>query len=153
MQNKLLIFEAEILQHEDMDAGFVAIPDDIAALLGAKHRTKVKAKFDGVEYRGSLARMKSECLLLGVRKEIRNQIDKQFGETVEIEIELDTEPRLVEIPEDVLNVFTEYPAAKEKFDKLSYTHQKENINAINEAKKLETRTKRILKMLEYLEGK
>ena len=146
-------FQAEILQHEDMDAGFVAIPDDIAAQLGAKHRTKVKAKFDGVEYRGSLARMKSECLLLGVRKEIRNQIGKQFGEIIEVQIELDTEQRIVEIPDDVLAVFITFPKAKEKFDKLSYTHQKEFINSINEAKKPETRIKRIQKMIEMLDKK
>lgn len=153
MQNVAIIFQAEILQHEDMDAGFIAVPDEIANQLGAKHRTKVKAKFEGVEYRGSLARMKSECLLLGVRKEIRNQIGKQFGDIVNVEIELDTEPRIVEIPEDVLAVFIELPAVKEKFHKLSYTHQKEHINAINEAKKIETRTKRILKMIEFLENK
>ncbi len=153
MQNVAIIFQVEILQHEDMDAGFIAIPDEIANQLGAKHRTKVKAKFEGVEYRGSLARMKSECLLLGVRKEIRNQIGKQFGDIVNVEIELDSEPRIVEIPEDVLNAFTEYPTAKTKFDKLSYTHQKEHINAINEAKKIETRAKRILKMIEFLENK
>ena len=53
MNENTITFQAIIMQHEDMDAGFIAIPVDIAAKLGAKYRSKVKAKFDGIEYRGS----------------------------------------------------------------------------------------------------
>ena len=150
MNESTITFQAIIMQHEDMDAGFIAIPVDIAAKLGAKYRSKVKAKFDGIEYRGSLAKMKSNNLLLGVRKNIRTEIAKSFGDTIEVQIALDTEPRIIELPQDVIEIFEAHPQAKARFDKLSYTHQKEHINAINDAKKIETRNKRMIKMIDML---
>jgi len=98
--------------------------------------------------------MGTECHILGIRKEIRAQTGKTFGDAVTVTVEPDTEPRMVEIPEDLLKGLKKDKEAKALFDKLSYTHQKEYVTWITEAKKEETRQARIAKTIEMLkEGK
>ena len=72
------------------------------------------------------------------------------SDEVTISVEPDTEPRLIEIPPDLARELKKDKEAKAFFDKLSYTHQKEYVTWINEAKKQETRQNRILKTLEML---
>ncbi len=128
---------------------FVEVPFDVETAFGSK-RPKVKALIEGVPYRGILTRMGTECHILGIRKEIREQVGKTFGDEVTITVEPDTEPRVVEIAADLLKELKKDKAAKTSFDKLSYTHQKEYVNWITEAKKEETRRNRIGKMIEML---
>lgn len=112
---------------------------------------KIKAIFDGhVEYRGSLAKMKSDCHRLGLTQQIRNKLRKSFGDEVSVKLWEDNEERIVEIPDDVKIVFNDNLQAKELFDKMSYTHRKEYIRWIVEAKKTETRENRKLKMIEMI---
>ena len=105
---------------------------------------------EGVPYRGTLVRMGSECHMLLILKSIREQIAKTFGDEVEITVEEDTEPRVVEVPTDLKQVFKSDPEAKAFFDKLSYTHQREYVTWIEEAKKEEIRNRRIEKAIELL---
>ena len=79
---------------------FVEVPFDVEARFGSK-RPRVKAMIEGVPYRGILTRMGTECHMLVVRKEIREQIGKTFGDEVTITVEPDTEPRLIEVPPGV----------------------------------------------------
>jgi len=65
-------------------------------------------------------------------------------------VELDTEERVIEIPKDLLKEFRKDKEAKAFFDKLSFTHRREYVNWINEAKKEETRQKRIVKTIEMV---
>jgi uncharacterized protein YdeI (YjbR/CyaY-like superfamily) len=88
--------------------------------------------------------------MLLVLKEIRQKIGKSFGEEVEVELEEDFETRQVELPEDVQQALQENPTQQVFFNRLSYTHQKEYVQWINEAKRDETRRKRILGMIEML---
>lgn len=78
-----LKFEAIILQNENMDAAYVEVPYDIRALFG-KGRLLVNATFDGVPYRGQVVKMGTPCYIIGVTKQIRKQINKTFGDTVEV---------------------------------------------------------------------
>ncbi len=128
---------------------FVEVPFDVETAFGSK-RPKVKALIEGVPYRGILTRMGTECHILGIRKEIREQVGKTFGDEVTITVEPDTEPRVVEIAADLLKELKKDKAAKASFDKLSYTHQKEYVTWITEAKKEETRQNRIGKTIEML---
>jgi len=141
-------FTAKIL-----DAGsggaYVEVPFDVEAAFGLR-RPKVKAMIEGVPYRGTLTRMGTECHILGIRKEIREQLGRTFGDEITITIEPDTEPRLIEIPEDLMKGLKKDKEAKTLFDKLSYTHQKEYVTWITEAKKEETRQNRIAKTIEML---
>ena len=78
-----LKFEAIILQNDNMDAAYVEVPYDIRALFG-KGRLLVNATFDGVPYRGQVVKMGTPCYIIGVTKQIRKQINKTFGDTVEV---------------------------------------------------------------------
>jgi hypothetical protein len=128
---------------------YVEVPFDVEKAFGSK-RPKVKAMIEGVPYRGTLVRMGSECHMLPVLKGIREQIGKDFGDNVKITVEADVEPRVIEIPKDLLKEFKKDKEAKAFFDKLAYTHQKEYVQWINEAKKEETRQSRVVKTMQML---
>ena len=137
------------IQNAGGGGAFVEVPFDVEAAFGSK-RPRVKAMIEGVPYRGILTRMGTECHLLVVLKEIREQIGKTFGDAVTITVEPDTEPRLIEIPAGLKKAFKMEKEAKAFFDKLSYTHQREYVMWINEAKREETRLNRIAKAIEML---
>lgn len=138
-----------IIQNAGGGGAFVEVPFDVEATFGSK-RPKVRALIEGIPYRGILTRMGTECHILGIRKEIREQAGKTFGDEVTITVEPDTEARLVEIPADLLKALKKDKEAKAFFDKLSYTHQKEYVTWIMEAKKEETRQSRVVKTIEML---
>lgn len=145
-------FTAEIKQAGEINGAYIEPPFDVEEVFGAK-RVKVLATFDGVEYRGSIVRM-GGCYMLGLTKEIRNLISKDFGDTVNVTIEKDVEDRIIELPTDFSEAIDNNPEAKKTFEKLSYTGKKDYIKWITDAKKVETRLNRIEKSLELLaEGK
>ena len=152
--NEPLEFEAPLKAHKGMDAHFIEFPFDVEKLYGTRGQVKVKATFDGVPYRGSLAKMGHHCHFLLVRKDVRSQIGKSAGETVRVTIERDTEERVVEIPDDLLAAFAAHPAAQAFFDTLSFTNRKEYAVWITSAKRPETRTDRLQKNIQkLLEGR
>ena len=81
--NRILEFDAVILQNEEMDAAYVEVPFDIKALFG-KGRLLVHAIFDDVPYDGQIVKMGTPCYIIGVRKDIRKQMGKSFGDTVHV---------------------------------------------------------------------
>ncbi|WBV51092.1 YdeI/OmpD-associated family protein [Chryseobacterium gambrini] len=151
MKTDSVQFKAVIKQNGEMNAAFVEFPFSTEEVFGKKGQVKIKAVFDDkVEYRGSLAKMKSECHILGLTQEIRKQIGKSFGDEVSVSLTEDKEERIVEIAEDIVLLFNENPDAKVLFDKMSYTHRKEYIRWIEEAKKPETRENRKVKMIRMI---
>jgi hypothetical protein len=105
---------------------------------------------EGVPYRGTLTRMGTECHVLIILKDIREQIGRTFGDEINIIVEPDTEERVIEIPAELKKAFRTEKEAKTFFEKLSYTHQREYVAWINEAKKEETRQSRIAKTIAML---
>ncbi|WP_308005770.1 YdeI/OmpD-associated family protein [uncultured Chryseobacterium sp.] len=151
MKTDSVQFKAVIKQNGEMNAAFVEFPFSMEEIFGKKGQVKIKAVFDDkVEYRGSLAKMKSECHILGLTQEIRKQLGKTFGDEVSVSLTEDKEERVVEIAEDIVSLFNENPEAKVLFDKMSYTHRKEYIRWIEEAKKPETRENRKVKMIRMI---
>ena len=138
-----------IIQTAGGGGAFVEVPFDVEAAVGSK-KPKVKATFEGVPYRGILTRMGTEHHLLIILKDIREKIGKTFGDEVKITVEPDTEPRVIEVPAELKKAFKNEKEAKAFFDKLSYTHQREYVMWINEAKREETRQNRIVKAIEML---
>ena len=138
-----------VIQNAGGGGAFVEVPFDVEREFGSK-RPKVKALIEGVPYRGILTRMGTECHLLIVLKEIREKIGKTFGDEVRITVEPDTEPRVIEVPAELKKAFKTEKEAKASFEKLSYTHQREYVMWINEAKKEETRQNRVVKTIEML---
>lgn len=141
-------FKATI-QNAGGGGAFVEVPFDVEKAFGSK-RPKVKALIEGVPYRGILTRMGTERHLLIILKEIRAQTGRTFGDEVTITVEPDTEPRVIEVPAELKKAFRAEKEAKAFFEKLSYTHQREYVNWINEAKREETRRSRIAKTIEML---
>lgn len=137
------------IQNAGGGGAFVEVPFDVEAAFGSK-KPKVMAFIDGVPYRGTLVRMGTECHLLLILKSIREQIGKSFGDKVKITVEPDIEPRLIVVPTELKKAFKTEKEAKAFFDKLSYTHQREYVQWINEAKREETRQARLLKTIEML---
>lgn len=80
-----LSFKAIIIQNENMDAAYVEVPYDIKELFG-KGRLLVNATFDGVPYSGQVVKMGTPCYIIGVTKQIRELINKSFGDEVEVTI-------------------------------------------------------------------
>ncbi|HEY9047468.1 MAG TPA: YdeI/OmpD-associated family protein [Ohtaekwangia sp.] len=145
------VFKA-ILENPDssMDTAYISIPFDVEKVYGTKGQVKVKALFDGHPYRGVLANMGTGCHVILVRKDIRASIGKKVGDIVKVEIDLDTEERVVDIPAELQKVLSKNTTAKKIFDSLSYTNRKEYANWIRDAKKEETREKRLAATLEKL---
>jgi hypothetical protein len=138
-----------VIQNAGGGGAFVEVPFDVEKEFGSK-KPKVKALIEGIPYRGTLVRMGTDCHLLLVLKSIREQAGKTFGDEVKVTVEPDTEERVVEIPAELKKAFKTEKDAKAFFEKLSYTHQREYVMWINEAKKEETRQKRIVKTIELL---
>ena len=137
------------IQNAGGGGAFVEVPFDVEAAFGSK-RPKVKALIEGVPYRSILTRMGGPNHMLIILKGIREQIGKTFGDEVKVIVEPDTEERVIEIPKDLMKEFKKDKEAKAFFDKLSYTHQKEYVRWVEEAKKDDTRQNRIIKTIEML---
>lgn len=152
---KKVIFTARIEKHPDMDAGYIIFPYDVEKMYGVKGQVKVKARFDNtIEYRGSLAKMGMPCHFLGITKEIRYLLGKTFGDEILVELDKDTEERVVVIPEDVKIILDKNKTAIKFYETLSYTDQKEYIRWIMTTQNPETRARRIAIFIEKLkEGK
>jgi hypothetical protein len=148
---KIHVFHA-VIENAGCGGAFVRIPFDVEEAFGKK-RVPVKAAIDGQPYRGLLVRMGGSYHILGVLKEIRQKIGKDFGEAVQIALEEDFEPRQVEVPPDFQQVLDQDPAARAAFEKMSYTHRKEYVNAILDAKREQTRRSRIAKTIQMLKNK
>ena len=149
--NDWVNFKAIIKQKDGIDAAYVEFPFSTEELFDKKGQVKVLVLFDNkVEYRGSLAKMKSPCHILGLTKEVRSKLGKSYDDEVSIQLKEDKEERIVEIPEDVQVVFDSHPDVFELYQKMSYTHRKEYMRWITDAKKIETREARKVKMVELI---
>lgn len=143
-------FETVLEKHENMDAAGITIPFDVEKIFGAK-RVPVKVSINGAEHRSTIVKMNGKYVV-GVPKIFRQAAKVRAGEIISVTVEKDTEKRTVEIPEDLAEALKEANLI-ETFAKISYTHQKEYVNAVNEAKKEETRIRRIEKTIVMLREK
>ena len=138
-----------LIEEADRGGALVTVPFDVEQAFGRK-RVSVNATVDGVPYRGSLVRMGGERHILGILKSIRNEIGKQVGDKVEITLEEDSSPRVLDIPLGFLKALKVSPEAGRAFEALSFSHRREYVNWIMEVKRIETREKRITKAIEML---
>ena len=141
-----------IIQNAGGGGAFVEVPFDVEAAFGSK-RPKVKALIEGVPYRGTLVRMGSENHILIILKSIREQVGKTFGDEIKVSVEADVEERVAAVPAELKRVFKSDKEAKSAFEKLSYSHQKEYVKWIEEAKKAETRARRVEQAIQLLKEK
>lgn len=143
-------FESVLEKHGEMDATKIAIPFDVEQVFGAK-RLPVKISINAAAYRTTVFRMGGKFILV-IPKVFRQAANIRAGEKVIVTMEKDSEKRTVEIPEALAEVLKK-EGLTEIFAKMSYTHQKEYVNAVKDAKKEETRMRRIAKTVEILREK
>lgn len=138
-----------VIQNAGGGGAFVEIPFDVEVAFGSK-KPKVKAMIEGIPYRGTLTRMGGPNHMLIILKGIREQIGKTFGDEVKIIVEADVEPRVIEIPAELKRAFKTEKEARAFFGKLAYSHQREYVGYITEAKKAETRERRVAQTIAML---
>jgi hypothetical protein len=121
----------------------------ITIVRNQRSRSSGIPSFDGVPYTGSLIKYGHPLHMLGMLKAIREQIGKGPGDTVEVVVWKDEEVRTVQVPAQFERLLKK-EGLLPVFDEMSYSHRKEYCRWITEAKKKETRLKRIEKAVEML---
>ncbi len=127
---------------------YVSFPYNVLQEFG-RSRVPIQCTIDGEPYRGTMVKYGKPEHMIVVLKEIREKIGKGVGDEVKIWLKEDKEERTIDLPEGLLKLLKKNKL-QDKFDKLSFTHRKEYIKWINDAKKEETRLSRIEKTIEKL---
>ena len=130
---------------------FVRFPHDAKKEFG-KGRVPIQCTIDGEPYRGTMVKYNAPFHMILVLKSIREKIKKQTGDKVDIRLIEDTEKRKMDIPDDLAKLLRKHKL-QAGFDKLAFTHQREYINWINEAKRPATRLARLEKTIAKLQEK
>jgi hypothetical protein len=134
-----------------LEEGFVQLPFDVPQEFG-KARPPVKVTINGFSYRSTVCVYGGEYFI-PVRKDRQEAARVKPGETCKVTIASDNGIRQVDPPADLKAALAKNPSAKARWDGLSFTHKKEHALAILEAKKPETRARRLQKTLQMLTAK
>jgi uncharacterized protein YdeI (YjbR/CyaY-like superfamily) len=127
------------------------VPDDVVAALGGGKRAPVMVTVNGYSYRSTIMVM-GGIAKLPLAQEHRAAAGVEGGQEVEVDLVLDTAPREVAVPEDFAAALRA-AGAEEAFARLAFTHRKEHVRAIEDAKTAETRGRRIAKAVETVQAK
>jgi hypothetical protein len=131
-------------------AAAIVLDDAQVEMLGeGAKRFPVRVTIGDYGWRGSVTRMGGE-FLVGLNKEVRAGAGVEAGDEVEVVLVLDAEPRTVEVPEALERALAGDDVARDAFDGLAYTHRKEFARWVTEARKAETRDRRVAQALEML---
>ena len=127
------------------------VPAEVVSALGAGKKPAVRVTVGGHTYRSTVATMGGR-FLLPLSAENRTAAGVAAGDTVAVHVELDTEPRTVELPPDLAAALDADAEARRRFDALSYSHQRRHALAVEGAKAEETRARRVAGVLAALTG-
>jgi hypothetical protein len=127
----------------------IEVPAEVVTGLGAGKRPAVRARVNGFTYRTSVAPMGGR-FLLPVSAQIRAGAGVAAGDEVDVDLEVDTEPRTVSVPADLAVALDTDPAVRRAFDALSYSQQLRYVQPVEDAKAAATRQRRIDKVLSDL---
>ena len=130
-------------------AAFVLDDEQVVTVGEGAKRFPVVAVINGYTWRTSVARMQGE-FLVGLNREVREGAGVQAGDAVTLDLRLDTEPRTVEVPPALAEALDADPEAKATFAGLAFTHRKEFARWVEEAKREETRARRVTQALEMI---
>ncbi len=129
----------------------IPVPDQVVAGLGSHGRPPVTVTINGFRYRSTVARMGGRYLI-PVSAEVRRGAGVEAGDEVDVDVELDDQPREVTVPDDLAAALAAEPSARAAFDALAYSHRKEHVRAVEDAKTAATRDRRIGKVVDALRG-
>ena len=144
-------FRAKVLAAGKTAAG-VEVPEKVVLGLGSTRRPLVKATIKGYTYRSSIAPMGGKYML-SVSNEVRSQTRVVPGETVDVDVELDTEKRAVEVPPELAKSLAKDAKAKKYFESLSYSRKYALAAPIANGKTPETRERNLAKAIAELKAK
>jgi hypothetical protein len=147
MKSNPITFHTTLLQTGKNTAG-IQVPEQVIEKLGSGKRPLVRVSINQYTYRSAVAVMGGK-FLVGVSAANRQAAGVQGGEEVDVTLELDLEPRTVEVPEDLKAALLEAEALK-AFENAAPSMQKEYVRQVEEAKAQETRQRRITKIVEKL---
>ncbi|MET9693537.1 YdeI/OmpD-associated family protein [Streptomyces sp. NPDC006514] len=142
-------FRAHVEPPEPMRG--LEVPPEVVAALGGGARPPVTITINGHSWRSRVAIMRGRHLL-GLSNANRQAAGVEIGEEAEVELELDTETRVVVEPPDFARALDEDPVARAAYDNLAHSRKREHVRAIESAKKPETRRRRIEKAIATVRG-
>jgi uncharacterized protein DUF1905/bacteriocin resistance YdeI/OmpD-like protein len=128
---------------------FAPIPDDVSGGAGLKAKMRVKGTIDSVPLKSSLMAGSGELFIV-IAKELRDEIGKQAGDTVEMTLGLDTSSNRIKVPADLKKELSKSEKAKASFEKMAPSHKKEYVQWVTQAKTMETRKIRIGKAVQQI---
>jgi hypothetical protein len=143
-------FRALIEREEGSEVCAITVPFDAEKAFGKRGRVPVRGTLNGAPFRGSLFKMGGDCHFMVVNRHLREASGVRGGETVPVQMERDDAPRVITPPADFARALEGNREAQATWDKLSYTHQREHVEHIEEAKRPETRLRRIEKSVTLL---
>ena len=141
-------FTTRLLKDDKVNATGIVVPPEAVEALGKSKKPPVVVTIGGFTYRSTIAVMGGQ-FLIPLSQERRAAAGVEGGQTVEVTLELDTEPRTVEVPED-LTAALEAAAKMAAFDKVAPSMRREHVRQVEEAKTQETRERRIARIVEKL---
>ena len=129
----------------------IPVPFDPKEIFG-KIRAPVVVQIGGFSYRSTIAAMGGPYFI-PLRKSNREAAGVEIGHEIEVTVTLDEAPRIVELPDDLEKQIRLIAGGVEAWEKASYTHRREYVEAINTAKRPETRAKRIELALDFIRSR
>jgi hypothetical protein len=139
------------IQLDGKTATGVRVPDEVLSALGGGNRPRVRVTIGGYSYQTSIARMGGE-FKFPVSAAVREESGLAAGDEVVVQIELDDAPREVTLPAELADALEGDPAARQAFERLSYSNRKRHALAVESAKTAETRQRRIDRVLAELQA-
>ncbi len=151
MAGNPLKFKVKLDGQEGSSVASLTPPFDLVETFGTRARVPVRGTINGFAFRSSLVPM-GGCHFMVVNKTMREGAKAQAGDVVDVVMERDDEPRTVEAPPELEKQLKKSKAARERWEKLAFTHKKEMAKWIVEAKKDDTRKRRIEKVVSVLKS-
>lgn len=149
MAEKKLRFKVKLEGQEGSSVAGFRAPFDVVETFGTRARVPVRGTVNGFPFQSSLMPM-GGCHMMVVNKTLREGANCKAGEVVEIVLERDAATRMVEAPPDLARELKKSKPARERWEKLAFTHKKEMARSITEAKQDETKKRRLEKVMKVL---
>ena len=137
------------IAHSGKSATGIEVPANVVAALGQGKRPKITVTINGYSYQTTVGVM-GGLSLIPVSADVRAKAGVAGGDEVDVDVVPDTAPRVVEVPADLAEALDRVPAARQAFDKLSYSGQQRHVLPVEQAKTPETRQRRVEKAVTEL---
>jgi hypothetical protein len=139
-------FQAELVADEDSTATSIRIPFNVQEVFNTHARLRVRGTINEFPFRGSIFPY-GGIYYLGVTRAMRESMGIQAGDVVAVVMEPDLEPRVITPPPDFAAALAANPAAQSAWERLSYTHRREHVQAVEAARQPATRARRIARVV------